>query len=91
MKITRNQLRRIIKEEKTKLLSEANDDGTISEDEEFREEQLLEFAISEIDKTIAFVKEQSELIGGDFRGPAIRVRILEAMAKKMSFYKSGRR
>ena len=41
MKITKRQLRRIIKEEKTKILNEMKPDGTVSDDEEEREADLM--------------------------------------------------
>ena len=41
MKITKRQLRRIIKEEKAKLVREMNPDGTISDDEDIQREEFL--------------------------------------------------
>ena len=41
MKLTKRQLKQIVKEEKAKLVSEANPDGTISADEEELEEELV--------------------------------------------------
>ena len=81
MKITKNQLKRIIKEEKAKLVSEANADGTISDDEEELEEELMMEAMIELDNLIAMVREEAMRIGGGFRGPGIRSRVFDEMRK----------
>lgn len=83
MKITKNQLRRIIKEEKAKLFLEANPDGTISDDEEFLEEQLLQYAEIKINELIQYVRLESEKIGGGFRGPGIKARVYKEMANML--------
>ena len=79
MKISKRQLRRIIKEEKAKLVLEANPDGTISGDEEELEDELAADIMIELDNLIAQVREESMRIGGDFRGPGIRARIFAEM------------
>ena len=79
MKISKRQLRRIINEEKAKLLSEANPDGTISPDEEEQEDELMADIVIELDNLIAQVREEAMRIGGDFRGPGIRSRIFAEM------------
>jgi hypothetical protein len=79
MKLSRKQLRKIIKEEKQKLVFEANSDGTISADEEELEEELANYVILELKTLIQQVQEESTRIGGGFRGPGIRARIFEEM------------
>ena len=79
MKLSKRQLRRIIKEEKTKLVLEANPDGTISDDEEEMEDELTSDVMIELDNLIAQVREEAMRIGGDFRGPGIRARIFSEM------------
>ena len=81
MKITKKQLRRIIKEEKAKLFLEANPDGTISDDEEDLEEELASDVLMELDNLIQQVREEAMRIGGGFRGPGIKARIYSEMRK----------
>ena len=57
MKISKRQLKRIIKEEKAKLVLEANPDGTISDDEEELEDELAADVMIERDNLIAQVRE----------------------------------
>ena len=83
MKITKRQLKRIIKEEKAKLVLEANPDGTISADEEDLEEELAMEVLMELDNLIQQVKEESRRIGGGFRGPGIKSRIFAEMRKML--------
>ena len=52
-------------------LNEANADGTISDDEDERREDLLANTEATIDQFLADLKEQSYEIGGKFRGPGI--------------------
>ena len=79
MKISKRQLKRIIKEEKAKLVLEANPDGTISDDEEEMTDELASDVMIELDNLIAQVREEAMRIGGDFRGPGIRARIFSEM------------
>ena len=79
MKISKRQLKTIIKEEKAKLVLEANPDGTISDDEEELEDELAADVMIELDNLIAQVREGAMRIGGDFRGPGIRARIFAEM------------
>ena len=79
MKLSKRQLRRIIKEEKAKIVLEANPDGTISDDEEELEDELTADVMIELDNLIAQVREEAMRIGGDFRGPGIRARIFSEM------------
>ena len=80
MKITRRQLKRIIKEEKNKLIREMNPDGTISADEEDLEEELMMEIELQLNDMIQYVADQAEQIGGGFRGPAIKKRLFKLMA-----------
>lgn len=80
MKITKKQLRRIIKEEKTKLLNEMRPDGTISDDEDDERDGLMMYVMGEIDNLLMHIRKESERIGGGFRSPGIRreaLRILQ--------------
>ena len=83
MRISKSQLKRIIKEEKEKLLSEVNPDGTISDNEEDLEDDLMMEIEIEIDRLIQHVEIESEKIGGGFRGPGIRKRALKLLADKI--------
>lgn len=83
MKITKRQLKRIIKEEKSKLLSEMNPDGTVSGDEDDLEDDLMMEIEIEIDRLIQMVRIESDKIGGGFRGPGIRARALKLLANKI--------
>ena len=80
MKITKNQLRRIIKEEKARLVLEMKPDGTISDDELDLEDELTEEVVRDLEGLITRVHVQAERIGGDFRSPGIKSRIFKAMA-----------
>ena len=71
MKITKRQLRRIIKEEKTRLL-EMNPDGTISADEDEARLDLLTHVEMTIDELIQHCIDEAERIGGGFRSPGIK-------------------
>ena len=81
MKISKRLLKRIIKEEKARLISEANPDGTISDDEEELEDDLATDILMELDNLIQQVREESVRIGGGFRGPGIKARIFAEMRK----------
>ena len=79
MKISKRHLKRIIKEEKAKIISEANPDGTVSDDEEELEDELASDVLMELDNLIQQVREESARIGGGFRGPGIKARIFAEM------------
>ena len=83
MKLSKRQLKRIIQEEKAKLIREANMDGTISDDEEFLEEELLEYVEIQIDEIVQFIQIESKKIGGDFRGPGIKARAMSLLKSKI--------
>jgi len=76
MKITKRQLRRIIKEEKARL-AEANPDGTVSDNEDA--EIFVFFADVEerIEELAQFIVMDSERIGGRFRGTGLRKRAFQ--------------
>ena len=67
-----------------RIVQEANMDGTISDDEDFLEDQLLEYVEIEIDELIQFIEIESEKIGGDFRAPAIRQRAISLVKGKLN-------
>lgn len=76
MKITRNDIRKII--------LEMNPDGTISPDEDEAEEVLYELAISQLEALLVQVNEQALDIGGPFRAPGIRNRIYSKMLRTIT-------
>jgi hypothetical protein len=80
----RSELRNIIKEEIENIL-EVNPDGTISPDEEEREEELLYDVENRILELITYANDEADNIGGEFRGPGIRNRIKELFLKYISF------
>ena len=83
MKITRRQLRRIIKEEKSRLVREMNPDGTISDNEDEARYDLLAHAEVTIDELIQHVKDEADRIGGSFRSPGIRREVFMMLAEKI--------
>ena len=84
MKITKRQLRRIIKEEKARILNEMKPDGTVSDDEEEREADLMASVEMRIDELIEMATSEAYAIGGTFRGPGIRKRVKELIFNKVS-------
>ena len=83
MKITKRQLRKIIKEEYRGIVREMNSDGTISATEEEDREDLLMHAEIQIDELIQMVKSEADRIGGGFRGPGIKAEVLKMLADKI--------
>lgn len=83
MRITKRQLRKIVSEAKSSLLSEMNPDGTISGDEDEERSDLLAHAEMSIDELIQHVTEEAERIGGGFRSPGIKREVLRLMAEKI--------
>ena len=79
MKITQRQLRRIIKEEKAKLVREMNPDGTISGDEDAERKALMSNTENEMFDLIQNVYDEAERIGGGFRSPGIRKEVYKMM------------
>ena len=84
MKISKRQLRRIIKEEKARVLNEMNPDGTVSDDEEEREADLMAHVEISIDELIEKATEEAYAIGGTFRSPGIRKRVKALIFDKIS-------
>ena len=83
MRITKRQLKRIIKEERQRLVREMNPDGTISGDEDEARYDLLARAEIQIDELIQHVEDEAERIGGGFRSPGIRAEVFKLMAEKI--------
>ena len=83
MKITKRQLRRIIKEEKQRLIIEMNPDGTVSDDEEEAEINLMMQVEMEIDELIQLIAAEAAGIGGPFRRAGIKARALRLLADKI--------
>jgi hypothetical protein len=83
MKITKRQLKRIIKEEKRRLIQEMNPDGTISDDEDEARFELLAEVEMQLDELIQFVASSAARIGGGFRSPGIRSEVYKMMADKL--------
>ena len=80
MKITKRQLKRIIKEEKARFIREMNPDGTISADEDAQREDLLMEVESTMLDLVRDVVTQAENIGGSFRSPGIKAECFKLMA-----------
>jgi hypothetical protein len=72
-------------EDTTKDLNiiEKKTDGTISDDEESREEDLLASAEAAIDDLIATIKKEANDIGGSFRSPGIESRVGKLLKEKL--------
>jgi len=83
MKITKRQLRKIIKEEKARLVLEMNPDGTISDDEDGARYDLLTHVEIQIDELVQYIKDEADRIGGSFRSPGIRKEAYRLMAEKI--------
>ena len=83
MKISKRQLRRIIKEEKTKLLREMKPDGTISDDEAEAEVNLMMQVEMTIDELLQLIDDDAAGIGGPFRRAGIKQRALRLLADKI--------
>ena len=84
MKITKRQLRRIIKEEKERLMLEMNPDGTVSEDEEEMEEDLQKSAMMGLNELLDMVEAEAYKIGGTFRGPGVRSRMKKMLIDRIN-------
>ena len=70
--MSKTKIRQIIKEEKDRLLSEMNPDGTISDDEDAQREAFLVEVEDQAEELVRFIQMEAERIGGDFRSPGIR-------------------
>lgn len=60
-----------ISEEESNKLEEANPDGTISDDEDERRDELEMEIYQQAESLINYLKEEAEAIGGPFRSPGI--------------------
>jgi len=87
MKITKRQLKRIIKEEKQKLVREMNPDGTISDDEDEAKEDLLMHVEVQMNELIQHVVDEADRIGGGFRSPGLRKEAFRLMANMIHSYR----
>jgi len=83
VKITKRQLKQIIKEEKARFIREMKPDGTISDDEDDARYDLLASVEVQIDELIQHVVDEAERIGGGFRSPGIRAEAFKLMAEKI--------
>ena len=81
MKITKRQLRRIIKEEKSRLVLEMNPDGTISDDEDEAREDLMIHVEMQTAELVQHIRDEAERIGGSFRSPGIKKEAFRIMAE----------
>jgi len=75
MKITKRQLRKIIKE--------ANPDFTVSEGEDDDRQNLMMSVEMQIDELIEYIKTESYTIGGPYRSPGIKAEALKRIADKV--------
>lgn len=64
-------------------IDEKNADGTVSADEDEREEDLMANVESAIDELIDMIKEESYDIGGSFRAPGIQYRVTKLIKDKL--------
>ena len=87
MKITKRQLRRIIKEEKARLVREMNPDGTISDDEDRQREELNGEVAERTAELIDFIHASADRIGGGMRSPGIRRQAQEIMLAKVKAFR----
>tara|TARA_Y100000034_G_C6903063_1_gene418218 strand:+ start:634 stop:912 length:279 start_codon:yes stop_codon:yes gene_type:complete len=79
MKITKRQLRKIVNEAKSSLLSEMNPDGTISPDEDEARDDLLTQVEIQMQELIQTINDEADRIGGPFRSPGIRMAAFRLM------------
>jgi len=87
MKVTKRQLRRIIKEEKAKILSEKNPDGTISDNEDNERYLLMAEVEEKLNEILDYIISESERIGGGFRGPGIKKQAFRLLADMIHSYR----
>jgi hypothetical protein len=87
MKVSKRQLRKIIKEEKQKLVREMNPDGTISDNEDEERELLIIEVEERLNELLDHVISEADRIGGGFRGPGIKQEALTLMSDMIGSYK----
>ena len=83
MKISKRQLKRIIKEEKRKLVKEMNSDLTVSDNEDGDRQDLMISVEMQIDELIEYIQTQAYTIGGPYRAPGIKADALKRIADKI--------
>ena len=69
-------------------IEEANADGTISDDEDDRLDDLLGDVEMQIDELIQQAKTQAYEIGGNFRGPGMTSQLKKLMLDKLKRMKN---
>jgi hypothetical protein len=67
-----------------KTITEKKSDGTISDDEEAREEDLMANVEVAIDDLISLIKKEANEIGGSFRSPGIESRVGKLLKSKLA-------
>ncbi len=87
MKVSKRQLRKIIKEEKQKLVREMNPDGTVSDNEDEEREDLMTHVELTLNELLDHIISESERIGGGFRGPGIKQAAFTLMSDMIGSYK----
>lgn len=65
------------------FINEKKSDGTISDDEEEREDDLMAMAEIAIDDLISMIKKEANEIGGSFRSPGIESRVGKLLKAKL--------
>ena len=63
---------------------EKKSDGTISDDEEEREDDLMSNVEVAIDDLISMIKKEANEIGGSFRSPGIESRVGKLLKAKLA-------
>ena len=66
------------------FVKEKKTDGTISDDEAEREEDLLASAEVAIDDLISMIKKEANEIGGSFRAPGIEAKVGKLLKEKLA-------
>jgi len=79
----KENLEQVAKLEELDNLVEANTDGTISDDEDERREDLLGDVEMQIDELIQYGKDKAYEIGGTFRGPGIWSDVYKLIESKL--------
>ena len=64
-------------------IDEKNADGTVSDDEDEREEELMANVEAAIDDLVYKIKQESNDIGGSFRAPGIQYRDEKLLRDKL--------
>lgn len=75
MKITKSQLRQIIRE--------ANADGTISPDEDTQFESLMDDALNQVSELFRELFHSADMIGGPFRGPGMKLQLRKLIQREL--------